>query len=115
MHKVLREPQKWSTLHQQSEEFAKLAEHAEAAGDHDRAMQFYIEAGDEKFYDLGATSPTRDETFGWTAVAMAGLYHKGERLDLAADAITYLMDEGNLPEFAYKRIVDMLYPTVDGW
>ena len=104
----------WLEHHRQSERFASGADVARVKGESARAKHMYGKAADAEARALEALDPSKQRTFGITAVSTVALYYKAAQLTLAESTAHRLLALDNLPKFARLQLRDLLQAIWNG-
>ena len=98
----------WIEYHRQSEGFASEAEIAVRSRQHSRALQLYAKAAQAEETALQYVEPSKQRTYGITAVSAVSLYFKASQYDLARNFAYRCLGSGRLPAFAIQQIDELL-------
>ena len=103
----------WLEHHRKSERFASSADVARFKSDPARARHLYGKAADAEVQAIEALDPSKQRTFGITAVSAVALYYKAAQLTLADNTAYRLLAMASLPKFARVQIRELLQTIRD--
>ena len=98
----------WDQHHSLSERLATEAEFAAQAGDHQRALSLYREAGEAESAAFDALPAEKNRTRGITAVSAVALCYKGHNYPAAEHLAYRSLANDDLPLFARAQLQGLL-------